>query len=321
MNEPLVSVWMATYNHGEFVGQALRSALEQDYSNLEVVVADDGSTDGAADVIAAMSADWKDRLVVMPGGPNRGLSGIVKNCNRALRACRGKYVAFLEGDDMFLPGKVRRQVDWLEVDERRVLCGHDVDVFKSTSGKTLYRGSQRTPLRKGLGAAQVVRYGVPFYTPATMVRRSALPESGFDEKLTFALDWKLWIDCLASGGVFGYVDGVLSRYRVHEKSITALSAVSDEVHRAGLADTLVTLGIVESSYPHLISACRYARARIFCAEGTYRLERGDRRGARTFLRSSMAAHPLFSWKVPAWLLSTFAPGRLLDRKFRRIQGA
>lgn len=312
---------MATYNHGDFIGEALRSALEQDYPNLEVVVADDGSTDGAAAVIAALSADWKDRLVVMPSGPNRGLTGIVENCNRALLACRGKYVAFLEGDDMFLPGKVRRQVDWFEADERRVLCGHDVEVFRSANGKTLHRGSQRNPLRQGSGAEQVVREGIPFYTPATMVRRSALPKSGFDERLTFVLDWKLWIDCLAAGGQFGYVDGILSRYRVHEKSITALSGVSDEIHRTGLADTLVTLGVVEASYPHLIPACRYARARIFCGEGTYRLERGDRRGARTFLRSSMAAHPLFSWKVPAWMLFTFAPGQLLERKFRRIQNA
>src|SRR5262245_26145379 len=118
---PLVSVCIVTFNQANFVQRALLSAVEQDYPNLEVLVADDGSTDGTAEVLQRLAQQYPERVQLLPIEPNRGIAGIARNYNRALTNARGKYVALLDGDDEFLPGKIRKQVEWLEADERRVL--------------------------------------------------------------------------------------------------------------------------------------------------------------------------------------------------------
>ena len=211
MSLPLVSICVPTYHHVNFIGEALRSALEQDYPNLEIIVADDGSTDGTATIIHDYAKKHPGHIVALPSRPNQGIPGIVTNYNRALKACHGKYIAFIEGDDLYLPGKIATQVAWLESSERRVLCGHDVEAFDSGTGRILYRWSERWPLRNSGGVREVIRYQVPFATVSVMLRASAVPSQGFDDRLRIVLDWKFWIDCLSGGGDFGYVPGIYAR--------------------------------------------------------------------------------------------------------------
>lgn len=303
MAQPLVSVWCITYNHVDFIGEALSSALEQDYPKLEVVVADDGSTDGTVEVIGDYSQKYPDRLIVLPGRTNQGVEGILSNANRALRACKGKYVAFLEGDDVFLPHKITKQVEWLEADERRVLCGHDVEVFDSKTGKPFSLWSDVWPMRSGRGAQSIVRGTVPFGTAAVMVRASAIPPHGFDERLRVVLDWKLWIDCLASGGRFGYIEGVYARYRRHEHNITSSH------FQIRQDDQFTTLALVESRYPHLASCCKHSRGSLFYRMGIQCLLRGERVLATVHLMN--AVRQRLHWKTYLALLLTILPDRML----------
>ena len=126
MPKPLVSILIISFNQEAFIEEALKGALEQDYENLEVVVADDGSTDRTPDIILSYADRYKGRLVAIVGKPNLGITG---NSNRGLSLCKGKYIAFQGGDDVFLPGKISAQVDWMEERDSRVLCGHQVEVF------------------------------------------------------------------------------------------------------------------------------------------------------------------------------------------------
>jgi glycosyltransferase involved in cell wall biosynthesis len=314
VRKPLVSVAIITYNQVEFIAEAVRSAAEQDYDPLEVVVADDGSTDGTADVVLQLAEQYPKRVIPLVGGPNLGITG---NSNRALAACRGKYVAFQGGDDVLLPRKISAQVEWLERDERRVLCGHDVEVFDSATGERLFLWSERFGLRRGKGAAPLVRRGVPFCATAVMVRGSAIPASGFDERLAVVSDWKLWIDCLASGGQFGYVDGVYARYRRHEGNIT------NAYHEVRQDDQFVTLALVESRYPHLVSSCRRGRAELLRSAGTSAFRRGEIEFARAyFLHALRQARRPFVRPLGGILL-TLLPGRLaagLVERFRPNTG-
>src|SRR5437764_4606076 len=109
---PLVSVSMVTFNHEAFVEEAARSVLDQSFADLELVVVNDGSTDGTAARLAAVS---DPRLVVI-NQPNAGPAAAT---NRAIAACRGKYVALFSGDDVCHPERIRRQV---EEYERRGRC-------------------------------------------------------------------------------------------------------------------------------------------------------------------------------------------------------
>jgi len=302
---PLVSVCFIAYNHVQFVGAALKSVIEQDYPNLEVVIADDGSTDGTGDIVQSFVANHSEQLVLLPPRYNQGIAGIVSNYNRALMKCRGKYIAFLEGDDVFLLGKIAKQVQRLEADERRVLCGNDVEVFDSMTDKRLYLMSEVARMRRGRGADLVVRHNVPFTTVSMMIRATAIPKHGFDDRLRIVLDWKFWIDCLAPGGHFGYVDGVLARYRRHATNITKLHFPTRQ------DDEFVTLALVESRYPHLVASCRYSRARVLLSSGVGCLRRGEWARARLYLLNALRQSGRPPWKAVVALLLPLLPERLV----------
>jgi glycosyltransferase involved in cell wall biosynthesis len=277
---PLVSVHLISYNQRPFIEEALRSALEQDYENLEIVAGDDASTDGTAEVLRDYAARYPGRIVPVLAATNLGVTA---NCNATLQACRGKYIAFLAGDDLFMSGKIRAQVEWLEQDERRVLCAHDAVAFESETGRDTFLGSQFWPMKGGVGAADFVETGTMYGGLSIMVRASAVPPFGFDVRLPVVSDWKFWIDCLAAGGIYGYVPGVLARYRRHAASVTAQSRGQELRHRASLTDTLATLSFIEAEYPHLLSAARIGRARILYGEGVWQLTTGRMPDARRYL--------------------------------------
>jgi glycosyltransferase involved in cell wall biosynthesis len=311
MGNPLVSIAIIAYNQIGFIEEAINNAVVQDFDNLEVVVADDGSTDNSAEVIQYYAQEYPDRIVPLVGGPNLGITG---NSNRALKACRGKYICFQGGDDVLLPGKVTRQVDWMEADEQRILCGHDIEIFESSSGRILALWSDIKPLRSGEGAASVIRYGAPFATSSLMVRASSIPPYGFDPRVSLVSDWKLWIDCLANGGKFGYIDGIYARYRTSEFNASRRTQAISQ-------DTLVTLSLVESTYPELIKYCKYTRARTYYELGIYYMKKQQYQQARRLFQSALST-AFISWKQPIALLFTYLPvswsyGLLQDRPIPR----
>jgi glycosyltransferase involved in cell wall biosynthesis len=255
MNRPLVSIHIITYNQIQFVHETLASALNQDYDNLEIVVADDGSTDGTAEIILDYAKRYPSKIVPLVGGPNLGITG---NSNRALRACKGEYVAFQGGDDSFLPGKISKQVEWLEADKHRVLCYHNIDVYDSETGKTLYLWSEKFRFRNG-NARTVIRHGTFFGASSVMVRH---PKNlFFNEKISTASDWFMWIEILEKqSGSLGYVDGVYARYRRHANNITVTGAHA-------LNDALATVDAVEELAPQKYKwECRQKRAEIYFLE-------------------------------------------------------
>jgi len=239
MNSPLVSILVITYNQAHFVAETLQSSLKQDYDNVEVVVADDGSTDDTPKIISALSREFPERLVPITGGNNLGITG---NSNRGLRHCRGKYIALQGGDDLLLPGKIRKQVDWFEKDEQRVLCGHDSQIIDER-GNPLGLYSSKIPLMEGKGPEKIILHASLFSATSVMLRKSMIPEYGFDERIKFVSDWKIQVDCLRNGGSFGFVDGVLAKYRLHQGGITSRRKI------ACYLDSIFCLHQIIEQYP------------------------------------------------------------------------
>ena len=134
---PRVSVIIPTYNRANMVGDAVQSVLEQSYADWELIVVDDGSQDNTRDVLA----DYSDPRIRYIYQENRKLPGAR---NTGIRAGTGEYVAFLDSDDLFTPGKLERQVAVLD---------RSPDVGLVASGWTEV-DAQRNPLRTG--AAQSV---------------------------------------------------------------------------------------------------------------------------------------------------------------------
>lgn len=103
---PQVSVIIPTYNRGQYIGESIRSVLTQSYADLEVIVVDDGSTDDTEKIIDAIV----DPRLHYIRQENRGRSNAR---NHALSLARGKYITFLDSDDLYLPNKIELQVDYL----------------------------------------------------------------------------------------------------------------------------------------------------------------------------------------------------------------
>ncbi len=109
---PLVSVVIASYNHAPFVQQCLHSVLAQDLPNLEIVVTDDGSQDNTAELVAQMAAQaGRTPIHLHRFAQNRGACLAL---NDAIGRARGAFIAVLNSDDYFLPGKLQRQLDFLQ---------------------------------------------------------------------------------------------------------------------------------------------------------------------------------------------------------------
>ncbi len=311
MSTPLVSVFLPTYNQAPFIESAVLSALGQDYPELEVVVGDDGSTDGTAEIVADLAARHPGRVVPLIG---LGHVGIADNCNRTIRACRGTYVGFHAGDDLWLPGKVTRQVAWLEQDPRRVLCSHDVEVFDSDTGVAMYRWSQVKALTAGHAVSDFIRDGNPFHPLANMVRASAIPPGGYDARILLASDWKFFVECVArGGGTFGFIDGVWARYRQWPGNI---SKREEEM----LHDLLLTLDFFEAEYPEAREACRHRRETLLYHRGRTLLGRGRYADARATFGRALDANPA-SRRARVALLAAGLPPVVIGGAQRAVHAA
>ncbi|WP_185970153.1 glycosyltransferase [Tepidimonas alkaliphilus] len=297
---------MIAYNQEKFIGPALESVLNQTYDNIEVVVGDDCSSDGTWDVICEYKARFPGKIVAFRNERNLGITA---NSNEVLRRCRGKYVAHMGGDDLFLPEKIAKQVAAMEADERIVLCYHDIEVFQSETNETICfksSGSKSYPPKSGFAHA-VVKHVVEsgnmlMAAMSVMVRRDAIPEHGYDYRVPYASDWLMWIEVLAGSDANArvvFLPEVLARYRRHENNITNRS----NVYRA---DPYVTLAITEAKYPWLVPAVRKAIVRMRYSRGINYILAGDASIGRLLLLESLRCGWV-SPKIFYWLLVSYFP--------------
>src|SRR5690349_11891161 len=121
---PRVSVAITTFNQAQYIGDAIRSVLQQSYTDLEIVVVDDGSVDQTPEVVAQFGHD-----VRYIRQKNRGVAGAR---NRAVEASRGELVAFLDGDDLWEPDKLARQIELYDRYPNVGLLAGDVLMFDGT---------------------------------------------------------------------------------------------------------------------------------------------------------------------------------------------
>jgi glycosyltransferase involved in cell wall biosynthesis len=305
---PLVSILVTTYNHEKYILEALESALAQDYRPLQIVVSDDGSTDATAAIVDRFSREHPNEVVAFTG-PHVGL---VANANQAFSACKGEFIAILDGDDVYLPGKISAQVAWFDQNRDGVLCGHDVEHFDASTGQTLVRHFAARPPFAGRGPGPFLELGSPFATVSVMFRRASAPSTGFDARLSSALDYKLWLDCLANNGTFGFVDKQLARYRVHQSGLTATRQTRIQT------DVSIARAIFETEQPENVprilrgrAGNAYERAYIAFRDGNHTL-------ASKLARAALAYSPLAVPKATILLLLTKLPRALRNLVSRRL---
>jgi glycosyltransferase involved in cell wall biosynthesis len=130
MNEPRVTVLMPAYNVGKYIAEAIRSVLDQDFPDFELLIVDDGSADDTRQVIATFR-DERIRLLVQE---KKGISAAL---NAGLAEARGEYIARFDADDICLPQRLSRQTAYLDAHPDYVLTGSDAE-YMSEDGEHLF---------------------------------------------------------------------------------------------------------------------------------------------------------------------------------------
>lgn len=246
-NQPLVSVAIVTYNQREFLRECIDSILDQDYPNIEIVVADDCSTDGTKEMLFEYDRKHPNIFVLKLAEKNLG---ITKNHNAAHFSCKGKYIAWMGGDDLMLPGKISKQVAFMEANASCSVSYHNLDVFFSDTNETLFLLNNKKTAKEG-GIKTAIKYGCFNGACATMVVRDKTPKEGFDERMPLASDWLYWVETLNDGGDIRYIDEVMGRYRRHSNNITSQSNYNAYI------DHLNSCSILLTKYPDLQSSILY----------------------------------------------------------------
>ncbi|NHN60120.1 MULTISPECIES: glycosyltransferase [Halorussus] len=297
-SEPLVSVFVPTYNHEEYIEEAIESALQQEYENLEIVIGDDCSTDSTWDIISRYEAEYPEVITAFRNKENLGVTG---NCNRVLKHCSGKFIAMHSGDDVMLPNKISKQVEVLESTPNCGFCYHNTEDFASETGKTIQRWNSRNdqpPRREdSVEAARSILEKQNSHVPPTsvMVYREGIPEPRFDDRVSVVSDWLFFLTYIMEyGGEVAYIDDVLSRRRIHDTNVSSDISSYD-------SDQYLALAIVEVNYPELRSAVLSYRGYLYYRRGVESIMAGEYETGRKMMIEQVR-YSVHSWKWLGWWL-------------------
>jgi glycosyltransferase involved in cell wall biosynthesis len=214
-NTSRISVLLVTYNHENYIRQALDSLFGQLIDEpIELIVADDASSDSTSDIIKEY--DGKDARFRFRYLDNTINLGITKNYQRGFAACSSEYVAVLEGDDYWInPFKLQRQVDFLDTHWECDLCAVNYIVYEEYH----YQMTPRTSVGFGhrlFTARENIMDNIASNFSTSMYRKSALdelPDALFDLR---SYDWIVNI-CVAKKSMIGFLEEPMSVYRLHLK--------------------------------------------------------------------------------------------------------
>ena len=212
MNNPLVSVILPVFNAESYVTEAIESVLSQDYRPIEIICVNDGSTDASLDALRAFG----EKIQVINCPKNQG---IAMARNEAIRSASGEYVAFMDADDLWAPGKLSRQMRRLEGEPAADVSFTHIQCFLSPELPLEVRSLRHCPPDP-----------LPGYIPGTAVMKmSVFKKVGF-----FSPEWRVgeFVDWMARardcGMRFDLLPEVLFRRRIHASN-TGVTGRSNRV--------------------------------------------------------------------------------------------
>lgn len=218
----MVSVIVPAYGMGRYIADALASVKAQTYPNWEVIVVDDhGPEDGTRGIVGEFARQVQDhRVEFIRHEVNKGVSGAR---NTGIAAARGEFVAFLDPDDLFMPGHLKNAITLFSAHEAPDVVTGPVESFREEPGRSWTHKAWLAGWREDRFPHSLAVYN--FIQPsATVVRRSAvLSLGGFDTHpdIQHIEDYDLWIRLLQAGNRFAFVPSITARYRKHSGGATS----------------------------------------------------------------------------------------------------
>ena len=233
---PKVSVFVITYNQKVFVQEAIESILMQHYPNLEIVIGDDGSTDGVQEILLQYQEKHPSLFKLILSQSNEGITA---NCNKIVKECTGEYIAWLGGDDIWMPGKLLKQVSLMEDNPHASLCVSKVEWFDGKTNKTMFTYPHGDFNVENMNLIDTAYY-IGCNGSSYMFRRNTIPEYGFEPSISMFSDWLFVIETLRNGSLV-FINEALARYRRHGESMSNFPDLIFKEH-------MQTLFMLENKY-------------------------------------------------------------------------
>jgi len=295
---PKVSVNLCCYNGERFLSEALASVFAQTYTNWELVIVNDGSTDSTDSIIrAAIEKGYP--IKYENSAVNRGLSN---SRNRCLDLSSGEYIAFLDQDDLWLPEKLAKQVELLDSNSELALIYTDALAFYQESGES-FPLFTRKPVRGKAFRSHLCYYNVPLQT--VLLRKSILDAVGerFDPNLRLAEDMDIFLRILYRYPV-EFSSEMLTKIRFHDKNTSRLFIKDWPAEMEIILEKFLSKepGFSEEYSDEI----NIFRSRIALRRAIPEIEAGNGQEARKHLRPYLSSNYKY-WVV---YLATFFPSRL-----------
>lgn len=215
---PKVTVITTAFNAEEYVRESLDSIYSQTFQDFDIILLDDGSTDGTADILREYTERYPNSVLLS----NESNQGIPYSRNKALLHASGDYIAIHDADDISLPERLENEVGFLDENERISFMGAWAYRISQT-GEDI--GSMSYPPKDTGGAfAVITRYKLnPIIDPTCMYRRDMMMKHGgytLDPQLRTVLDFELWCRLLCHGYMMANIQQHLIKYRINPNGVT-----------------------------------------------------------------------------------------------------
>jgi len=213
---PKVSVVMPIHNAARFLEEAVRSILCQIHTDFELLIIDDASTDDSPDILERI---LDHRIKVYR---NERKVGVSSSLNKGIYIARGEYIARMDGDDISLPLRIEKQVEFLDAHPEFSVVGVKCCLIDSTGNDIgLWKSDFETVSPMEIRAMLPVTNCIAH--PGIMIRRNVATLFQYRVEHCHSQDYDLWLRLTAAGHWIGKLDEVLLKYRIHQSSVTARS--------------------------------------------------------------------------------------------------
>jgi glycosyltransferase involved in cell wall biosynthesis len=299
MNKPEVSVIIPTHNYAQYIRQALDSVFNQTYKDYEIIVVDDGSQDSTREIMLS----YGDRIRYY----YQENQGPAKARNKGIIESRGKYIAFLDADDIWFPSKLAKQIEMFKTNSRLGMVLTDNSLFDDAGVYKEYVGKKNYLFNGDIVANIFIRSGV--VTPTVMVKRDVFDKVGlFEENLWIGEDDNMWIRIAVEYEV-NIVDESLANIRDHRNRTIRVNDkfIENVEENIRLLTTKYGQKVAEKIIPHIPGKCN----QLYFNEGYKYFEIGDNPRARQqFYKAIHYKH--WHWKAYSYIAITFIPARIMS---------
>lgn len=214
--KPLVSVVIPCYNHEKYVQECIKSVIEQDYENIELIIIDDGSKDESVSKIQELVPECEKRFsrFEFRTRPNKGLCATL---NEAIAWCEGAFYSAIASDDMMLPGKTSLQVEYFQ---KHPEC----DAVFGGMYVVDNNGEVVKKIKKAQGTANfedIITKKVSITTPTQMIKLEKLRLAGEYPSGLYIEDWYMWLKLSSLGANICFLEEYLVTYRRHGENMSS----------------------------------------------------------------------------------------------------